>query len=142
MVNIPTYEEAEQRINEKRATALDHFIVSNEPAGVEEELQFRTKLTDMLAEVEFNAKWHTMATLKPTIKVGDKVKIKSNLRAELSRLRFIPTAIDKTVDRWQGKTLEALDVYIDKDNGTNEYFVTVELCVEIPINCCELVKVK
>lgn len=73
------------------------------------------------------------------IKQGDTIRIKENLMEELIRLGFKKDEMEGFVKVWKGKTATALDVYTDNDNGTNEIFVTVELCCEIPLTACELV---
>lgn len=81
------------------------------------------------------------------IKKGDKVRIKENLMDELVRCGFNERKMELFVERFSGKTVTALDVYKDVDiylggvkiEGSNEWFVTVELCCEVPINACELI---
>ena len=74
------------------------------------------------------------------INKGDYVLIKDNLRTELERMGFTnPDAGSHLV----GTVQTAYDVYeSDKDqfDGKSEWFVTVDLCMEIPIAACELVK--
>lgn len=81
------------------------------------------------------------------IKKGDKVRIKDNLMDELVRLGFDREEMKGFVKRFQGRTETALDVYQDKGviidgevicEGTLEWYVTVDLCCEIPLNACEL----
>jgi len=82
------------------------------------------------------------------IKRGDKIYIKENLMDELVRCGFNKEEMKSFVKRFKGKNLKALDVYQDTDqeingvkiDGSNEWYVTVELCCEIPISACELVK--
>ena len=84
---------------------------------------------------------------KQEIKVGDRVLIKDNLMEELVRIGFDEKEMGSFVERFKGKTETVLDVYQDADieisgvkiEGTNEWFVTVELCCEIPINACQIV---
>lgn len=47
-VEIPTYEEAEERKEAGKATPLDIFILNDEPAGIEDNLRWRTELISML----------------------------------------------------------------------------------------------
>jgi Ftsk gamma domain. len=81
------------------------------------------------------------------IKKGDKVRIKDNLMDELVRLGFNREEMKGFVERFKGKVEEALDVYQDKgvvidgeviSEGNLEWYVTVDLCCEIPLNACEL----
>jgi len=45
---LPTFEEAETRIDDGTDTPLDKFIVENEPAG-EDAVEWREQLQDVLA---------------------------------------------------------------------------------------------
>ncbi|BES63113.1 hypothetical protein [Dysgonomonas capnocytophagoides] len=82
------------------------------------------------------------------IKKGDKIRIKDNLMDELIRVGFDRGEITSFVDEFKGKKCKALEVYQDTDQeingvlieGTNEWFVTVDLCCEIPINACEAIQ--
>lgn len=49
---LPSYEECEAVIENGTATALHKFIQANEPAGIEEENEFREGLAAMLTEKE------------------------------------------------------------------------------------------
>jgi len=87
--------------------------------------------------------------MEVTIKKGDKVRIKENLMDELVRLGFNKEEMKSFVRRFKGRTVEALDVYQDVDNefagvkieGSNEWYVTVELCCEVPLSACELIEI-
>lgn len=82
-----------------------------------------------------------------TIKKGDTISIKDNLMEELIRCGFKADKVKYFVKRFKCKTVQALDVYQDVDQefdditfkGTYEWYVTVELCCEIPLTACELV---
>lgn len=72
------------------------------------------------------------------IKKGDLITIKPNVAEELRRMEF--TSPDNLNDLI-GTTQTAYDVYeADKDqfDGNSEWFVTIDLCVEVPIAACEL----
>lgn len=81
------------------------------------------------------------------IKKGDKIRIKDNLMDELIRVGFNKDEMASFVDEFKGKICKAHDVYQDTDQkingviieGTNEWFVTVDLCCETPINACEII---
>jgi hypothetical protein len=81
------------------------------------------------------------------IKPGDVIRVKENVKEELDRLEFEETDTEEIVKNCQGKTFKVLDVWFDEDTnfrgivleGSNEWFVTIDLCVEIPINACEKV---
>lgn len=86
-----------------------------------------------------------MAMIK--IKKGDKVRIKNNLMDELVRLGFNREEMKGFVKRFTGRVETALDIYQDKDvvidgevisEGTLEWYVTVDLCCDIPLSACEL----
>lgn len=84
--------------------------------------------------------------MKNLIKKGDKIKIKENLMEEFIRCGFNKDDIESFVNEFKGKTTEALDVWQDTDKqidgkvfrGSNEWFVTIDLCCEVPINSCQL----
>lgn len=86
--------------------------------------------------------------MKQEIKKGDKIIIKSNLMDELIRVGFSSEEMKSFVEEFEGKECIAYDIYqdIDKDiagikiEGSNEWYVTVDLCCEIPLNACELIK--
>ena len=69
-----------------------------------------------------------------SIKTGDMIIINDNLEKELDRLGF--ESNPAFVKRFKEAKCTALDVYLDDDSG--EYFVTVDLCCEIPISACSL----
>lgn len=83
-----------------------------------------------------------------SIKKGDTIRIKENLMDELVRCGFNKEEMQSFVQQFEGKIVKALDVYQDVDKhfdgikieGSNEWFVTVELCCEVPLNACELVE--
>lgn len=69
-------------------------------------------------------------------KVNDRVKIKDNLIEELSKLNF-DSYILKNFSIYIGTKQTIHDIW--KDEGTNQEFATIDLCVEIPIQCLELI---
>lgn len=80
--------------------------------------------------------------MKNQIKKGDDIRIKDSLMDELVRCGFNKEEMIPFVRSWKGKTCKALDVYQDADeiNGSNEWYVTVDVCCEIPIEACEVVE--
>lgn len=52
VVGLPSHDEAERKIDEGRATALDRFIYLHEPADSGDKNKFRGQLTAVLAEAE------------------------------------------------------------------------------------------
>ncbi len=52
---IPMYEEAEDRATAGKATAVDWFILDNEPAGTDAEKEWRRQLQALVNYVEAHA---------------------------------------------------------------------------------------
>lgn len=71
---------------------------------------------------------------KMKIKIGDTIKISKNLNDELKRLGFAPDSLERTCNL-AGK--EAYVHNIWKDSVSKQEYATVDLCVEIPIQCCK-----
>lgn len=69
------------------------------------------------------------------IKVHDKIRILPTLRDELVKLGFAPKEAQGFHDRFARTTQEAHAIWTDEDSGVT--FVTVDLCCEVPIQCCE-----
>ena len=67
------------------------------------------------------------------IKKGDKIKVKDNVVSELLKLGF-DSGSAKSMIVFENTEQTALDVYEDEGN----IYVTVELCCEIPLQCCEI----
>lgn len=63
----------------------------------------------------------------------DKIKIKDNLTEELKKLGFDLIPQDR-MKKFEGTEQTAYDIWKDTDG---QIYVTVELCCEIPIQCCE-----
>jgi len=84
------------------------------------------------------------------IKKGDIIRIKENLMNEFIRCGFSHDDVQHLVSETVGKTKKALDIWQDVDKeidgkhlkGSNEWFVTIDLCCEIPIKACELILTK
>ena len=68
------------------------------------------------------------------IKKGDKVKVKNNLVEELLKMGFDKSSAE-SMSIFENTEQTAFSVY--KDAG--EEYVTIDLCCEIPIQCCELI---
>ena len=68
------------------------------------------------------------------IKVGDSVTVKDNLVEELSKLEFEDYVIE-TMKELIGNNYFVYDIWIDEDN--RQRYATVDLCLEIPIQCLE-----
>jgi len=59
--NLPTHEECAEKVEQKKANALEKFIHENEPAGIEESDKFRSELTDLINMYSEKAeKWDTL----------------------------------------------------------------------------------
>ena len=68
------------------------------------------------------------------IKIGDSVVIKENLVEELIKLEFDDHIIEM-MKKLIGNKYFVYDIWNDKQ--TNQEYVTVDLCLEIPIQCLE-----
>lgn len=66
---------------------------------------------------------------------GDFIIIKDNLREVMTNLEFDEDTIDAFVDRYIGKKMKVYYIWEDEDG---QKYATVDLCVEIPIECCQL----
>ena len=71
-----------------------------------------------------------------TAKVGSRVKITTDLNKKLDDLGAA-FDVQAFCDYWVGQEQAVLSVW--KDDKTEQVYLTVDLCVEIPIECCELV---
>lgn len=71
------------------------------------------------------------------IKKGDKIKVKENVVSELLKLGFEESSA-KSMSIFENTKQTAYDVYEDEDNK-GQFYVTVDLCCEIPVQCCERV---
>jgi hypothetical protein len=80
------------------------------------------------------------------IKKGDTIRIKENLMDEFIRCGFSEVDVEQLVSEVKGKTRVAFDVWQDVDKviddkqfkGSGEWYVTIDLCCEIPLAACEL----
>jgi hypothetical protein len=70
------------------------------------------------------------------IQQGQQIRIKDNLREVLTELRFEQFTIDRMVELFTGTEQIAHAMWFD---GDQEY-ITIDLCCEIPIQCCEPIK--
>jgi hypothetical protein len=69
--------------------------------------------------------------------IGDTIVVKDNLADELNRLDFDEMDIPDFCNHFVGTSQKVYAVWTDK--LIDEKFVTIDLCVEIPIASCELV---
>lgn len=70
------------------------------------------------------------------MKKGDKILIKDNLEYHMKRLEFNDYDIRNIVKKYVGTVQTVYDIWKDE----NETFVTIDMCVEIPIESCEVIK--
>lgn len=69
-------------------------------------------------------------------KINDYVIIKNNLSEELTKLDFEEYCI-KSMQQLVGTKQKIYSLWVDKD--TRQQYATVDLCVEIPVQCLELI---
>ena len=68
------------------------------------------------------------------IKIGDSVTVKANLTEELSKLEFGDYAIGM-MKALIGGNCFVYDLWVDEQTG--QEYATVDLCLEIPMQCLE-----
>jgi hypothetical protein len=68
------------------------------------------------------------------IQVGTQIEIK-DLFPKLRELGFGPGEAQMFHDEWNNSITKALCIWVDDDYQT---WVTVDLCCEIPIECCHV----
>jgi hypothetical protein len=69
------------------------------------------------------------------IQKGQRIRIKENLRDVLTELLFEQHTVERMSELFTGTEQVAHCIWKD---GDQEY-VTIELCCEIPIQCCEAI---
>lgn len=69
-----------------------------------------------------------------TMKIGDRIKIKNNLKEECEKLGM--ELHNDFYSKWTGTEQEILDIWYQDDE---QEYITVDICVEIPSQCCEKV---
>ena len=67
---------------------------------------------------------------------GDKILVKDNLEYHLNRLGYDKKLIDNFCRVFVGTQQTVYDIWKDE----NETYATIDMCVEIPIECCEVIK--
>lgn len=72
--------------------------------------------------------------MRNTIEKGDQILIKDNLMEELVKTGFNADEMVGFVNRFKGSQQTAYDVY---ELEPNKWFVTGDLCCEIPMSSCE-----
>lgn len=68
-MKIPTWLEANEAVETGKYTPLDIFVLNNEPAGEEDEKQFRDELQSMIDYVSSNAP--LPASIQEALNSGD-----------------------------------------------------------------------
>ena len=68
------------------------------------------------------------------IEKGSKIRVSDNLKQKLEELDFFKDEARIFAARFAGTIQTAHDIWTDSDGRT---YVTVDLCCEIPIECCE-----
>ncbi len=66
------------------------------------------------------------------IKKGDRIYIDGTIAPAMVKLGFHPETANSIAKRWCATYATAREVWEDKD----QKYVTVDMCVEIPIECC------
>lgn len=72
------------------------------------------------------------------IEKGNEVIIKDNLADVMTVLGFDKGCIKAFCKRFVGTTQKVYDVWTDRESS--QEYATVEICCEVPIQCCELIK--
>lgn len=70
--------------------------------------------------------------------IGNEVIIKDNLKKELSRLGFDDYYAEEVSNKYAGTKQKILAIW--NDENLKQQYATIELCVEIPVQCLELIK--
>ena len=72
------------------------------------------------------------------MKVGDRVKIKNNLKEELKKLTFENCTCERMQKQFANTEQEIFSLWKDEDSG--QEYATVDLCCEIPVQCLEVLQ--
>lgn len=71
------------------------------------------------------------------MKIGDKVRVKDNLKEELLKLKFGEATSDGMAERFTGTKQEIFALWSDEES--EQEYATVDLCCEIPVQCLEVI---
>ena len=71
------------------------------------------------------------------MKVGDKVRVKENLKEELKKLTFDDGTCESMHEAFANTEQEIFSLWKNEDG---QEYATVDLCCEIPVQCLEVVK--
>jgi len=72
------------------------------------------------------------------IAINDKVVISQRLGKRLVELGFDPIESASMHNVWAGRIVTVLDIWTDNIDNERVEFATVDLCNEIPLDCCSL----
>ena len=70
------------------------------------------------------------------IKKGDKVKINNTLKSEMKKLGFDDNIINTFCKRFVNTEQTVYTVWNDDDG---QAYATIDMCCEVPIQCCDLI---
>jgi hypothetical protein len=70
------------------------------------------------------------------IQKGDLIQIKPTLFQDMVNVGFNKKQIKKFCNKYINTTQKVYNIYYDTLNGTNQWWVTVDLCAEIPLSSC------
>lgn len=71
------------------------------------------------------------------IQKGDRIRVLPNLQEELDKLGFNPDEARAFAAQFAGTIQTAHQIWADPHEFPAQTYVTVDLCCEIPIQCCE-----
>ena len=71
------------------------------------------------------------------MKIGDKVRVKDNLKEELLKLTFGEATSEGMAERFTGTEQEIFALWTDEESG--QKYATIDLLCEIPVQCLEVV---
>lgn len=72
------------------------------------------------------------------MKIGDKVRVKDNLKEELLKLTFGEATSEGMAERFAGTEQEIFALWTDEESG--QKYATIDLLCEIPVQCLEVIK--
>ena len=72
------------------------------------------------------------------MKIGDKVRVKDNLKEELLKLTFGEATSEGMAERFAGTEHGIFGLWTDEESGQN--YADIELLCEIPVQCLEVIE--
>lgn len=70
------------------------------------------------------------------LKINQKVRVRENLKDELIKLGFSKYSSEKLQDKFVNTVQNIYQIWKD-DEIDNQYWATIEMCVELPLQCLE-----